>query len=96
MSEFLLWLVGGGCVIATSWVLEQVEWFQNLEASQKRYLQFGVSALVGLAALAVSQYVPKEVLDALEPYFAVLSTVFYAIFLNQTAHTLDPNRKAKG
>jgi len=96
MSEFLLWLVGGGCVVATSWILEQVTWFQNLEPQKKRYLQFGVSALIGLGALAVTQYVPKETLNLLEPYFAVLSSVFGMIFLNQTAHALDPNRKAKG
>ena len=40
MSEFLLWLVSGGCVIAASWALEQLDWFQNLTPQQKRYLQF--------------------------------------------------------
>lgn len=96
MSEFLLWLVGGGCVVATSWILEQVNWFQNLNSQKKRYVQFGVSAFIGLLALAIVQFVPKETLNMLEPYFSVISSVFGMIFLNQVAHTLDPNRKANG
>jgi hypothetical protein len=93
MSEFLLWLVSGGCVIAASWALEQLDWFQNLTPQQKRYLQFGLSAFLGLGALLVSNFVPQEVLQALEPYFQVLASVFGMIFLNQAAHSLDPNRK---
>jgi hypothetical protein len=93
MSEFLVWLVSGGCVVATSWILEQVTWFQNLTSQQKKYLQFSLSSFIGLTALLVLQFVPQETLQMLEPYFKILSSVFGMIFLNQVAHSLDPNRR---
>ncbi len=93
LSGFLLWMTAGGSVVAVSWILEQVAWFQSLEAGKKRWLQYGLSAFVGIAALAIKQFVPEATLEMLTPYFAVLVGVFAPVFLNQMSHTLDPRKQ---
>jgi hypothetical protein len=93
ITEFLLWLVAGGSVIAVSWVMEQILWFQTLAPSQRKWIQYVASAVLGLIALAVQLYVAPEVLEKVSPFFAVLASTFGLIFLNQIAHSLNPSRK---
>lgn len=93
LDNFLLWLIAGGSVVAVSWILEQVAWFQSLPSKTKQLVQYGASIAVGLAALAIQLYVPADVLDQLEPFFAVIASTFGMVFLNQIAHKVDNNRK---
>ena len=93
LNNFLVRLMGGGAVIAVSWIFEQFAWFQQISPNLKQWLMFVLSALVGVGALYVTTSVPKEVLDAIAPYFAIIASVFGMIFLNQIAHTLNPKRK---
>jgi len=96
LNDFLVWLMSGGAVVAVSWIFEEIEWFQSLSPKTKRYFQYGLSVLFGVSALLVQQFVPADVLKMLNPYFEILAATFGMIFLNQVAHTLNPNRKAKG
>ena len=90
LSSFLLWVVTGGCVVAVSWICERWKWFQAQPPDNKKYIQYGLSVVLGVAALLVQVYVPKPILELMQPYFAVFSAVFGMLFLNQASHTLDP------
>jgi uncharacterized membrane protein len=88
MSDFLVWLTAGGSVICISWIAEQIPWFATLLANTKRIIQFVLSAVLGCAALAVTNYVPQATLDAIAPYFAIFMAAFGSIFVNQTYHNI--------
>jgi hypothetical protein len=90
LSNFLLWMVTGGSVIAVSWLCERWKWFQAQTPDNKKYIQYGASALLGIAALLVQNYVTTAILELMQPYFAVLAAVFGMLFLNQAAHVNDP------
>lgn len=91
LEQFLVWLIGGGAIIAFSWIMEQIDWFQTLSPKAKRWLMFAGSAAIGLGALAVVTYVPPEVLAQLSPWFTIVAAVFVSVFLNQAAHKYDPD-----
>ena len=93
INQFLVYLMGGGAVIAFSWIAEQVKSFQSLESGTKRLIQFGGSTVIGLGAWAVATYVPPEVLAALATPFKIVASIFVLVFLNQVSHVLDPNRQ---
>lgn len=93
LENFLLWLVAGGSVVAVSWIMEQVAWFQNLSSKQRQWLQYVCASGLGIVALAVQTYVPSETLKVMAPYFGVIAGTFGMVFLNQIAHTLDPRKK---
>jgi hypothetical protein len=90
LNMFLQWLIGGGgSIMAVSWLLERMAWFQALTSDQRDYVIFGLAAGVGCGALAVVNYVPATVLDAIAPYFLVLASVFVTVFLAKTFHKAD-------
>lgn len=93
LNEFLVWLTAGGSVIAWSWIMEQVPWFQSLSVSAKKWVQLGGSVAIAIGALAVTMYVPKETLELIAPWFKLIAGLFGVIFVNQIAHAYDPNRK---
>lgn len=86
LVQFLTWLTVGGCVIAASWIMDKVSWFQKLKANVKLWVQVGISSALGIGALLVLNYVPLETLELIQPYWSVLATVFAMVFLNQTFH----------
>jgi len=90
--DFLIWLVAGGSAVAVSWVAERIPKFQELDSAQKRWIQYGASVLIACAALATQYYVPKEVLEAIAPYFAIAAGLFGTFFINQASHSVDPAR----
>jgi hypothetical protein len=92
LTSFLMWIVAGGSVVAVSWWSERSVWFQALQSETKKWVQYGVSASLGILALLIQQFVPASVLYLLTPYFAILAGVFGMVFLNQLAHTNDPAR----
>lgn len=92
LEQFMIWLIGGGSVIAFAWIMEQIDWFQSLTPKMKRLVMFGGSAVLGLGALAVITFVPPEVLVQLNPWFMVVTAIFLSVFLNQAAHKYDPDR----
>ena len=89
LTDFLVWLGTGGSIMAISFILERITWFQNLESGMKELVTFGASALLAILATAALQFVPKETLNLIAPYFASISGVFGLVFLSKTFHKVD-------
>jgi hypothetical protein len=90
LRAFLQWLVGGGgSILAVSWMLERMRWFQALYADQKDYIVFGCAAVVGCGALAVVMYVPQAFLDTIAPFFMLIASIFVTVFIVKIFHRVD-------
>ena len=87
-TDFLVWLTSGGSIIAISWIFEQWAFFQAQTANAKRWMLYGASAALSLAAYSVTTYVPAAIVAQIAPIFAILSATFATIFLGQLYHTL--------
>jgi hypothetical protein len=88
LNDFLSWLVySGGSIIAVSWVLEQVNWYKEQSPQLKKWVFFGLSAVVSVTALLVVNFVPAQVLQAIAPYFAAIAITFVNVFLGEVFHT---------
>lgn len=93
LVKFLIWIIGGGSVVAFSWIMEQLTWFQNLPPEKKRWITFGGSTVLALAAWAVNKYVPAETLAVLAEPFTIIASIFVMVLLNQYAHKVDSDRR---
>lgn len=90
IGAFLQWLIGGGgSILAVSWLLERMAWFQALSSNAKDNTIFGASVVVGGGALAVVNYVPANILSAIAPYFLVVASTFATVFIAKTFHRAD-------
>jgi hypothetical protein len=89
LTNFLIWLVGGGSIIGISWLFERLTWYQSLVANVKQWIFFGACAVVSLAAYAVQTYVPVVSLQALAPWFQIVAGLFVALFLGNQFHSND-------
>jgi hypothetical protein len=87
LIEALNWLLnsGGGAVVA-SFILELIPWYQAQTPAAKKYIFFGVSAVVTVGAYLVLTFVPKEILDAIAPYFALLYGVAASALFGTAYH----------
>jgi hypothetical protein len=83
INNFLVWLTGGGFIIAAAWILGKIPGYVALSETVKQWIFFAVSALLGGGAYAVTQYVAVATLAAIAPYFAIVAIAFGAIFLNK-------------
>ena len=88
VTDFLVWLVGGGCIIAASWVLGLFPGYVALVEKVKNFVLFGVSAVIGSGALAITQFVPADTLAKIAPYFLIVALAFTAVFINKAYTTL--------
>jgi len=90
LSTFLQWLIGGpGSILAVSWLLERMKWFQALTSDQKQYTVFGCAAAVGCGALAVVKFAPPSLLASIAPFFMVISATFVTLFVMKGFHKAD-------
>lgn len=90
LPEFLQWLIGGGgSILAVSWILERIPWFQSLTSDQRDYAIFGMSVVVGCGALAVVTYVPAEIISDIAPYFLIIASTFATVFIAKLFHSQD-------
>lgn len=90
LQEFLQWLItGGGSILAVSWLLERMQWFQRLSPEAKDYTIFGASVVVGCGALAVVMFVPPAILTAISPFFLIISSTFVLVFIAKGFHRVD-------
>jgi hypothetical protein len=96
LSEFLVWLsVGGGGAIAASWIWERIPWFQMLEVTVKQLVYFASCILLSIVAFLIQSYVPVETLGRLAPYFAIIASAFYSVFLGTTFHRASKSEALK-
>lgn len=88
LMEFLVWLSGVGSVVAISWIFEyfQFAWFEGLEPKKKQLVFLVISAIVGIGAKLILEFVPTETIATLAEYFSVLFAIFAYLFLGDTFH----------
>ena len=90
VNEFLNWIiVSGGGIIAASWILERLAWFQAQTSDIKEFCLFGFAAVISIAAYLVLTYVPAEVIVAIEPYFMIIGGLFSTIIIGKAFHKVD-------
>jgi hypothetical protein len=89
ISEFLVWIVSGGSIVAFSFFAERWPWFQAQTAELKRWIMWGICALLSVGALAVQTYVPSDILVQLAPWFSVIAASFVTIFVSENFHSAN-------
>jgi hypothetical protein len=90
IRAFLQWLIGGGgSILAVSWILERLKWFQKLTPDGRDYTIFGAAVIVGCGALAIVMYVPPPILDAVAPFFLIVASTFVTVFIAKLFHSTD-------
>jgi len=90
IQQFLSWLLAsGGSISAASWILERLPWFQAKAADVKEWIFFGFASLISVAAYLTTTYVPTDVLQAIAPYFLLVSGVFITTVVGKMFHKVD-------
>jgi len=89
ITDFLVWLAGGGSIVAISWLLEQWSWYQNQDPMKKKLIFCGLAILTSFVAYAIQTYVPAATLQILAPWFAMVASIFGTIFLGTVFHKAD-------
>jgi drug/metabolite transporter (DMT)-like permease len=93
ITDFLTWLMGGGCLLAASWLLERFPAYTNLPSNIKEWIFFGVAVVLGGLSFVVSTYVPAGTIEAIAPYFGIVASVFSYIFLGKSFHRVDADNR---
>lgn len=90
LSGNLQWIMGGGGAVIgaviLSWIGERWSWYQKRSSTEKQWLMYVSSALVGLSAWAIVTYIPTETLVALEVPFKVIMLSLGGVGASQLAH----------
>lgn len=90
INDFLTWLLAsGGSISATSWILERIGKFQQLASDVKEWIFFGLSTLISIGAYCVVTFVPKDAIEAITPYFLIISGTFITVILGKIYHKAD-------
>lgn len=90
--EFLKWMVGGGAAIAASWLLERAVWYQAKTAEAKRWIFFGIVAVISVISHATFTYVPPAILLQIAPWFALVASAFVSTFLGTAMHRASTSK----
>lgn len=94
LTKVLTYLVGGGSVLATSWILERVAWYQALDSRWKEWVFFGVASIIAVTSYLLPIYAP-DLLESLKPFFVIVAGVFSYVFLGKKFHETDKELKAQ-
>jgi len=89
LGGFLIWLTGGGGAILVSFLFERWDWFQAQTAKVKQFLMIVIPSLLGVGALAITTFVPPEIIAQISPYFMVLVTVITYVLGTKAFHIFD-------
>ncbi len=88
LSTLLIFLAGGTAAAGLAPLLEKSENFKALDSQVKVALVIALNTIISVAALAAIEFVPKETVDALNPFVAVGLNAFY-IGVNQFAYLVS-------
>lgn len=96
LNGVLVWLVGAGITVWTINVSDffrnyEGEWFVALSDFWRQVVVVGAMASLPTVAYVILAVVPPDVIDALQPHYAFLATLFTAIvaargFFEATKH----------
>jgi hypothetical protein len=90
LNQFLQWLLGsGGSIMAASWLLERIDWFQKQTSDIKEYVFFGLTAVISVGAYLVVNYIPSIALQVIAPYFAIVAGLFITVVIGKMFHKVD-------
>jgi len=91
LNDFLTLLISaGGAAAVASWVLERIPAYVSIAlAETKRWIFFGVCAVLALGAYCVITFVSPSILQAVAPFFALIASVFSSVFLGTAFHNTD-------
>lgn len=95
-TEFISWLIfGGGSILASSFILERLAWFKALASEAKKWVAYGTASGLSIGSYVLITYAPTFV-NAAEPYFMILASIFVAIFLTNSFHKEDKEKPEAG
>jgi hypothetical protein len=93
LTSVLRWLIAGGAAVVVSALLsflgERWSWFQSLEPFYKRLSQVGLSILLSIAAKAILDNVPSDVIQAIQPYWELIAVALAGVGGNQLFHVIQ-------
>ena len=89
LMSFLQWIVAGGGTIAASWILESVPWYQEKEPVAKKWIFFGIAAVITILSYVIFNYVPQDILTAIAPYFGIVAGIWYTTFIGTAMHRVS-------
>lgn len=94
LFAWLAWIFqSGGSVIVASWLLERIPTYVNLASAEaKKYIFWFISFLLSSGAFAMVNYVPREILEQIAPYFGFAYGTFAVIFLGTAFHFFDKKK----
>ena len=89
LPEFMIWLgTGAGAAVAFSFLAELFPAWHKLEADAKKVVSSIGSVLIALLAFFGLQYIPADVIAAIDPYFKVIVGVLGVHFSGQLYHQI--------
>ena len=92
LTEFIIWAgSGAGNAVIVSTILENLQWYQSLDAQQKKTVFISFSVGLAVAGYAFLVYVPKETIEALAPWFGVIYASVAAQVGGTAYHALTKN-----
>ncbi len=93
LTSVLRWIIAGGAAVVVSALLsflgERWSWFQSLEPFYKRLSQVGLSILLSIAAKAILDNVPSDVIQAIQPYWELIAVALAGVGGNQLFHVIQ-------
>lgn len=93
LSEFLTLIAGGGFAgVVVSFLLEHIGAFQKLAPEAKKWIVLAIYVVLPLAATALLQFVPPDVLALLEPYWHALAVGFVGWTVSQLVYDREKRR----
>ena len=91
LTDFLVWLASSaGASAVASWILERIPAYAKIAVAEtKRWIFFGVCALLSVGAYVVITYVSPSVLQAIMPFFGLVAATFVSVFTGSGFHKVD-------
>lgn len=98
LFQWLAWIFqSGGSILIASWVLERIPAYVSIPIpDKKKFIFWGLSFFLSAIAFAGVTYIPREILEAIAPYFGFAYGTFASIFAGEILHFLDKSKNKLG
>lgn len=88
LTSLLVFLGGGALAASLAPLLNNIAEFKALPSQAKVVIVVFLNTVIAVTAMALQQFLPKETVSALNPYFAVGLNAIY-LGINQLAYVLS-------
>lgn len=93
-NEVLLWIVAGGAAVVVNafftFLAENFAWWHNLKSTVKLLISLVLSVLIGAGAYYLLSL--PDIITFIQPYWAILVTIFLAWLGSQAAYLFAKSR----